>query len=167
MGLPQEAGGLTAGGGSSGSDHTVGKWQGTVLDQGTGQEKTSRFKWGQEDEGVGGGPEGQLREWKGWEGDRTSGGEAGKVTKEVPEARVATIVQLDTIRDPLTSGLLVQGRCGGPLVDWLVDMGASTTLLSVTEWKHMCRWATHRGEGSHGHHYRLGQVYHGSTGGGC
>lgn len=50
---------------------------------------------------------------------------------------MGTVVQLNTIRDPLTPGFLVREKCGRRLVDWLVDTGASTTLLSVTEWKHM------------------------------
>lgn len=54
-----------------------------------------------------------------------------EATRPVPEARVGTIVQLDTTRLPAAR------RCGGLLVDWLVDMGASTTLLSVSECKHM------------------------------
>lgn len=55
----------------------------------------------------------------------------------MPEAQVGTVVQLGMTRDLLTLGFRVRGRCWGWLSDWLVDTGASITLLSIHKWRHM------------------------------
>lgn len=71
----------------------------------------------------------RLWEQGGLASDRTSRMGVVEATRPVPNARVVTVVQLQVF--------LLQGRCRGCLVDWLVDTGASTTRLSVTEWKYI------------------------------
>lgn len=48
---------------------------------------------------------------------------------------VGTVVHLDTRRDPLTAGFLLHGVTGGREVEWLVDTGATTSLLLTKEWE--------------------------------
>ena len=39
--------------------------------------------------------------------------------------------------DPDVQGMNVSGRCHGKTVNWLVDTGASTSLLSLDVWRSM------------------------------
>lgn len=84
------------------------------------------FKLGQEDEGVRGGIEELLREQEGRGSNRTSRKEAEEATR------------LDIIRDLLTSGFLLQEKCGGHLVNWLVDTGLQPT-CSLCRNGNICR----------------------------
>lgn len=54
------------------------------------------------------------------------------------EERVDTIVHLETLWDPLTLGFLLQGRCGGIGVSWLVDTGTLMPCYLKGKETHAC-----------------------------
>lgn len=88
----------------------VGKCLWAVLDRGTVQGETGQLAKR--------GPKKRLGEQEGQVSSGESKDGAVEVTRPAPEARVGTIVQLNTTRDPSTSGFLLQGRCGGGLKDY-------------------------------------------------